>query len=179
MGESEKVVERAIINSLKREFIKASWWDEVQDDVKNRLSWLVEHIESAGPRFTHSFMSLFQWEFERRQLEGQNATSPMASYFSTMMGMRISEEAYQCGFLPTRACLNLYDYIAPNDADVAACLMFCQKVEILEKAGVLFMAKIELKTSSSEMAKLLRKKKKKAKPIHEETIIWEDDPEDD
>lgn len=173
--DSEKIVQQAVIHSLKREFIKASWWDEVQDDVKTRLSWLVEHIDEIGSLFTLSFMSLFRWEFERRKLEGDLVTNLTASYVATLMGMRISEEAYQCGLVPTRACLNLYDYIEPNDADVAACLMFCQKVEALEKAGILSMDGMELKTSPSEMAKLLRtRKKKKDKPIQEETVEWDD-----
>lgn len=178
--EAKKIVQRAIIDSLKQEFIKASWWDEVQDDVKTRLNWLVEHVEEAGSPFANSFMTLLRWEFERRKLEGTNAVNPMASYFSTLMGMRISEEAYQCGFLPTRACLNLYDYVEPNDADVAACLLFCHKVEVLEKANILSMNATEL-TSPSEMAKLLRTRKKSTKPtkpIQEETVTW-DDSEDD
>ena len=100
----------------------------------------------------------------------------MASYFSTLMGMRISEEAYQCGLLPTRAVLNLYDYLQPNDADVAACLMLCHKIEVLEKSGMLVMDEIKTRTSPSEMAKILRPpKKKRAKPIQEETIVWDED----
>lgn len=176
--ESDKIVKQAVVMSLKQEFIKASWWDEVQDDVKTRLNWLVENIDRTGPLFARSFMSLFSWEFERRKTEGNNVTNPMASYFSTLMGMRISEEAYQCGLLPTRAVLNLYDYVKPNDADVAACLMLCHKIEILEKSGMISMTEAELKTSPSEMAKLLRSpRKKKAKPIQEETITWDDEPE--
>ncbi len=179
MDEPEKIVQQAIINSLKREFVKASWWEEVQDDVKSRLSWLVEHIEETGSLFAHTFMSLFRWEFERRKLEGSRVINPMTSYFSTLIGMRISEEAYQCGLLPVRACLSLYDYVEPNDADVAACLMFCHKVEVLEKAGMLSMEDLELKTSPTEMAKLLRTpRKKKAKKIQEENIAWEDSDDD-
>lgn len=173
--ESDKLVRQAVITSLKQEFIKANWWGEVQEDVKTRLNWLVEHVDDVGLLFVRSFMSLFCWEFERRKLEGNNLPNPMASYFSTLMGMRISEEAYQCGLLPARAVLNLYDYLEPNDADVAACLMFCHKIEILEKSGMLIMNKTRLKTSPSEMAKILRSpRRKKVKPIQEETIIWED-----
>ncbi len=171
---SEKIVQQVIVNSLKQEFIKASWWEEVQEDVKARLNWLVEHVDEAGSIFAHSFMSLLRWEFEQRKIDGKHVPSPMASYFSTLMGMRISEEAYQCGLLPTRACLNLYDYIKPNDADVAACLMFCHKVEILEKSGMLTMGDPELKVCPSEMAKLLRvQKKDQDKQIQEENIMWE------
>lgn len=177
--ESDRVVRQAIITSLKREFIKASWWNEVQEGVKTRLNWIIENVDKVGSLFSRSYMSLFCWEFERRKLEGDNVTNPMASYFSTLMGMRISEEAYQCGLLPTRAVLNLYDYVEPNDADVAACLMLCHKIEILEKSGMILMNETELKTSPSEMAKILRPPhKKEAKPIQEETIAW-DESEDE
>ncbi len=171
--ESDKVVRQAIIVSLKRELVKSSWWGEVQDDVKTRLDWIVDHIDQAGLLFASSYMSLFSWEYERRKLEGHNVTNPMASYFSTLMGMRISEEAYQCGLLPTRAVLNLYDYLEPNDADVAACMMLCHKIEVLEKSGMLLMNESELRTNPSEMAKVMRPpRKKKAPPIQEETITW-------
>jgi len=180
--ESEKAVQQAIIASIKREFIKASWWDEVQEDVKTRLNYLVDNVDKIGALFTYSFMSVFSWEFERRRLEGnKTVTSPSAAYFSTLMGMRISEEAYQCGLLPTRAMLDLYDFVQPNDADVAACLMFCYKVEMLQKSGMLEVDDMELKTSPSEMAKVLQTKKRKTKPpIQEEVIEWEDptDPTD-
>lgn len=181
MPKSEKdddAVRRAIIDSLKKEFLKTSWWGEVQEDVRTRLDWLVEHVDQAGSIFAQTFMSLFRWEFERRKIEGKNVTNPMASYFSTLMGMRITEEAYQCGLLPTRALLDLYDFVRPNDADVAACLFFCHKVEILEKAGMLRLHQPEMKTSPSEMAKLLRspvKKKNVGPQISEESISWDDE----
>lgn len=180
MSKVEKIVHQAIVQSLKKEFLKSSWWSEVQDDVKTRLDWLVEHVEEVGPLFARSFMSVFRWEYERRRREGENVTNPMASYFSTLMGMRISEESYQCGLLPTRTMLNLYDFIEPNDADVAACLMFCQKVELLEKSEML-VAGDELKISASEMAKVIKiDKKKEAKPVQEETVTWKDtDDQDD
>lgn len=172
----ESEVQHLIIASIKRELMKAAWWNEVQEDVKTRLNWLVDHIEEIGSLFAHSFMSLFRWEFERRRLDGKKTPTPAAAYFSTLMGMRISEEAYQCGLLPTRAMLDLYDFVQPNDSDVAACLMFCHKVEIMEKAGMLEAGDMELKTSPSEMAKILRpKKRKQAKPIQEENITWDDD----
>ncbi len=77
--------------------------------------------------------------------------------------------------------LDLYDFVQPNDADVAACLMYCHKVEILEKSGMLELKNMELKTSPSEMARVLRPRKKKAKPkpIQEESISWEDDEDSD
>lgn len=175
--ESQKAVKQAIVASIKREFIKANWWGEVQEDVKTRLNWLVDHIDEVGSLFTRSFMSLLRWEFERRRRDGERVTNPMTGYLSTLMGMRISEEAYQCGLLPTRAVLNLYDFIQPNDADVAACLMYCHKVEILEKSGMLQIDETKLRTSPTEMAKVLRsRKKKQAQPkIQEEIIPWDDD----
>lgn len=176
---SKSEVQQLIIASIKRDLIKAVWWDEVQEDVKTRLNWIVDHVEEIGSLFAHSFMSLFRWEFERRRLDGNKTPTPAAAYFSTLMGMRISEEAYQCGLLPARAMLDLYDFVQPNDSDVAACLMFCHKVEIMEKSGMLEAGDMELKTSPSEMAKILRsKKKKQVKPIQEENIAWDDSDPD-
>lgn len=177
MSQADKVVRLAITTSLKRELMKASWWKEVHEDVKTRLDWLVDNVDKAGSLFARSYMSLFSWEFERRKLEGDSVTNPMASYFSTLMGMRISEEAYQCGLLPTRAVLNLYDYVQPTDADVAACLMLCHKIEVLEKSGMILMHETELKTSPSEMAKILRPPRKKKAKIQEETITWDEENE--
>ena len=124
-------------------------------------------------------MALFRWEFERRREEGVSTTHPMATYLSAIMGMRISEEAFQCGHLPTRSILGLYDYVEPNDSDVAACLFLCNQIEILQKTGMLQDFDSDLRTNPSEMAKLLKaktpaKNKNKAE-IEEKTINWDDD----
>ncbi len=178
---------KAIINSVKTELIKLEWWDEVQDDVKTRLEWIINHIEHLGPLFSRSYMTLFRWEFERRKIEGDHITSPYAGFVSSLLGMRISEEAYQCGVLPTRSILDLYDYVEPNDSDVAACLFLCHKIEVLEKIGALAPDVATLKTNPSEMASVIRgnmrKKRKSRKPPpkfdNEEKITWNFDDDDE
>lgn len=178
----DDVLKKAIVHSIKSEMMKIEWWEEVQEDVRTRLEWIINRIDSIGTLFARSYMSLFRWEFERRKLEGQNITNPLAGYVSTLMGMRISEEAYQCGTLPTRSILDLYDYVQPNDSDVAACLFLCHKIEILERMGALQHDEAEMKTTPSEMSKairdLTRKKRKKRTPkIDEEKLTWDFDDE--
>lgn len=177
-SKSEKMVQDAIIASIKKEFVQTKWWGEVQEDVRTRLGWIVENIHTLGPLFAFTYMGLFRWQYECRRAEGKNVNSPMASYLSSIVGMRISEEAFQCGHMPTRAILDLYDYVEPNDSDVAACLFLCHQVEILQKTGMLKEEINDLRTNASEMAQLLRPekpKKKRPRPVQEETINWDDD----
>ena len=179
--ESDKVVQKALTASIKKAFIGTKWWDEVQEDVRTRLEWIVDNITTLGSLFAFTYMSLFRWQYECRRAEGKSVNHPMASYLSSIMGMRISEEAFQCGHLPTRAVLDLYDYVEPNDADVAACLFLCHQVEVLQKTGMLSDRDVDIRTNPSEMAKLLKPKKpkkKKAPFVQEETIEWDDEEEE-
>ncbi len=178
--EYKKVVIQTVISSLKSEFKKADWWPEVQDDVRTRLEWIIDRIEQAGYFFSRTFMTLFRWEFERRQLEGKNVTNPMAGYLTTLLGMRISEEAFQCGSLPTRAVLHLYDYTAPNDADVTACMFLCHKIDTLTRAGLLRVREDKLAATQEEIGAAFQQvaRRKKAeeqmqKPAEEESIKWD------
>lgn len=178
--ESEKAVQTAIVASIKKAFVGTKWWGDVQEDVRTRLEWIVDHITTMGSLFGRTYMLLFRWQYERRRVENKSVNHPMASYLSSILGMQISEEAFQCGHLPTRAVLDLYDYVEPNDADVAACLFLCHQVEILQKTGMLQERDIDIRTSSSEMAQLLKPKKpaKKKPPfVQEETIEWDDEEE--
>ena len=180
LREMDKSVRDTLVASIKTAFLGVKWWNEVQEDVRTRLEWIIDHIQSLGPLFAFTYMALFRWQYESRRIEGKKTNHPMASYLSTILGMRISEEAFQCGHLPTRAVLDLYDYLEPTDSDVAACLFLCHQVEILQKTGMLQEHKdSDLKTSPSEMAELLKapKPKKKIPPIQEELIEWSDDEE--
>jgi hypothetical protein len=187
---SEEAVRKAIIIQLKTEMMKIDWWDEVQEDVQTRLGWVIDHVTDIGPLFARSFMMLFRWEFDRRRIGGETIKNPYAGFVSTLMGMRISEEAYQCGILPTRSLLDLYDYVAPNDSDVAACLYLCHKIEIFEQMGALQHSPEQMKTTPSEMAKVIRDlgKPKRQRPsqkgtplANEEKFTWgfHKDEEDD
>ncbi len=163
----------AIVNSLKRELVRTESWNDVQDDVKARLEWIVNRIDKVGTLFARSYMTLFRWEYERRKLEGKHLKNPLTGYLSTLLGMQITEEAFQCGSVPTRAILSLYDYVEPNDADVTACLFLCNKIEILEKMGALKHDNSEWKINSSEIAEL-RKNPKPALPKRsEEKLTWD------
>ncbi|MHA2279554.1 MAG: hypothetical protein ACXAC5_01495 [Promethearchaeota archaeon] len=130
-------------------------------------------------------MILFRWEFERRRLKVKNLTNPYAGFVSTLLGMRISEEAFQCGILPTRAILDLYDYVQPNDSDVAACLFLCHKIEVLETMGALIHNEEEMKATPSEMARVIKEAQKSRQPRKKnptstvEKITWDFDDNDD
>lgn len=177
----DPIVCQAICRSLKTEIVKLEWWDEVQDDVKARLGWIIDHVDVAGSFFCQTFLMLFRWEFERRRIEKKNPHNPMAGYLSSMLGMRIPEEAYQCGMLPTRAVLDLYDYIEPTDSDVAACMFLCNKIEALERAGMLAHEEVRLSATAKDLADAFRsskaeKAKKTSRPLRkppQEKIEWD------
>ncbi|KKM07854.1 hypothetical protein LCGC14_1729700, partial [marine sediment metagenome] len=42
-----------------------------------------------------------------------------------LFGHKMSEECYQSSIEPTKACLNLNDWVKPNEADVQACMLIC------------------------------------------------------
>ena len=183
---SDPIVRKAIIASIKSELMKIDWWDEVQDDVRARLEWIINHVEHLGTLFARTYMTLFRWEFERRRLTAKKLNNPYAGYVASLLGMRISEEAYQCGLLPTRSVLDLYDYVQPSDSDVAACLFLCHKIEVLETMGALVHNEDELKTTPSEMSKVIRglskrnrMKKRNQHGVTEEKLTWDANNDDD
>ena len=181
MGDkADDIVRDLVIRTIRKELNKIEWWGEVQDDVKTQLDWIIKHIDQMGSFFARTFMMMFHWEYERRQAEGKKINNPMPGYLSGLLGMRIPEEAYQCGVLPTRALLGLYDYVEPNDSDVAACMFLCNKIDILEQAGILPERDFDLKATKQEIASAFqhprpKKRKKKSKPPTEENLKWDFD----
>lgn len=189
---TDQIIRDGLINSLKKDFQKADWWKEVQEDVKTGLMQIIGKIDTMGSSYCQTFMTLFKWEFERRKAEGKTVTNPMAGMLVSLLGMRIPEEAYQCGILPTRAVLNLYDYIEPNDSDVAACMFLCNKIEMLEKAKMI-PATSEQKTTKEDIAaafkdvstqekklsQFLKQKGPTKSDITEENFEWDDEEEGD
>lgn len=162
-----------LINSIKQDIIKIEWFNEVQDDVKTSLDWIIDNIDEIGSYFSSTYMSIFRWEYERRSLKKQ-LTNPMAGVLSVLLGMHISEEAFLCGKLPTRVMLDLYDYIEPTDADVAICLYLCHKIDTLEKSGALTHTREELKTTPTEMINVLKQAQIKKSQVK---LTPEDNPE--
>lgn len=164
-----------IVDSLKRELMKLEWWNEVQDDVKAKLEWVAINITEIGVYFANTFLTFFRWEYQRRKLENSNADNPLSGYLTAILGMRIPEEAFQCGKTPVRAVLNLYDYVDPNDADVASCLFLCHKIEALQKLGFLVLDLPKWETNPAEIFKSIPKKNpSKSKKITEENITWDE-----
>ncbi len=170
-------VSRAIINALKKEFTKKDWWPEVQEDVQTKIGWIIDHIQTMGVAFSKTYFSLFRWELERRQLEGQSSRILPGNLENTP-GMRISEEAYQCGILPTRAVLDLYDFTRPNDADVTACMYLCNKIKLLKQLNLIPLEE-NFSTPDEDIALAFRSLARRKMPsdsiVTEEVLDWDFD----
>lgn len=134
----------SLIPSLKRELREAPWWTDVNDGVKHRLEFVVDNIWYVGVLFKQAFFNLFLLEANRRYINNETCHSnSIASYMAAQLNLAVSEEAYRCGVIPTRAALGLCDgetadeSIKPYDADVMSCMFLCNKIELLEKASLL------------------------------------------
>lgn len=123
--------------SIKKGAKTQTWWKDVNKDVVNRIYWVLDNIDKVGVLFANTFTTLFKWELARRKVEEETVSDHMMEQISVMLDMKISEETYQSGILPTRSVLNLYDYISPSDADVQACLYVCMQIKSLEKSGLI------------------------------------------
>lgn len=176
-------MQESIVPAIKRSLMERPWWKDVQSDVRTNLEWVIDNIEEVGTLFIRAYMTMFRWEFERRKLKGENINTPMVGYLSAALGMNISEESYQCGILPTRSVLDLYDYVRPNDADVSACLLLCHKIEVLEGMGVLTHNTEGMQITSSALAGSMNSGESKPRqpehPITEETVKWDTPDEDE
>lgn len=130
---------RSTIKSLKQGFDKQSWWSYVQDDVKTRLMWVIEHVDLAGISFRDAFVTGFSWEHTRRLLSGEKSEKDRTFRHAAdaILGSAMSEEAYACGKQPCRSVLNIDDWTDPNYADVQSCVFLCHQVDVLEQMGVI------------------------------------------
>ena len=171
------LVSSIISESVRKEINKANWWPEVQEDVKTRLIWIINNISTIGITFTKAYSALFALENIRRKLDKISITHPIANYIASALGMKISEESYQCGILPTRSVLDLYDYTYPNDADVTACMFLCNKIDFLHRTNLLEDKEIFLKPTneeiSAEIQKIAKKEHSNTDNINEKLIKWE------
>jgi hypothetical protein len=163
----------AISIALRLDLQRQEVWPHVQDSVKDRLEWIFTNIEAVGTCFSHTFMALFRLQYESRKIAGVSFTHPVNGILLNALGMPISEEAFQCGILATRATLDLYDFISPTDADVAICLYLCQKIDLLEKHEALTPPYSHWKTTPAKLNDLIAfRTKSVVGPIKEEVIKW-------
>lgn len=150
---ADSIVIDAMKASLVNQIRTAEWAKNIQDNVKEKILWIINNIETVGLSFQKTFITLFKWEQLRRKV--QEITSTPIGTLLNPFPIRLSEETYQCGKLPTRAVLDLYDYVNPNDADVAACIFLCKKIEAFEQISFL-----QAKNADDGEAKLPETRKK-------------------
>lgn len=173
------------IRSLKKGFVKQSWWNLVQDDVKKSLTWTIDHIDLLGSSFRDAFVAGFKLEHKRRFLHGQKTkqSSAFKHTAEAVLGSAITREAYECGKLPCHGVLSLYDFIDPNYADIQACIFLCHQVDILEQMGIL-TEEANIEPSTDKMIQLLKdlaridgQLRKRKSTDDFETIYWDFDDE--
>ncbi len=118
---------KSIISSMEQ----SPWWKYVQKEVKGELYKVISSLEKVGTRFRDAYTNSFQYFYAMRLSQGRSKVG-----YPGIFG-KISEETYQSSILPTKMLLNLDDWNKPNDADVQACMLLCQHIDILEGLGIL------------------------------------------
>lgn len=86
------------------------------------MELIIDNIEVIGDLFQEAFVSHFKLAHAQRILEGIT-TEPAQP--GVLFGRKMTEECYQSGINPTKACLQLEDWTKPNEADVQACMFLC------------------------------------------------------
>lgn len=123
-----------IVAALKESCCKAEWWKFVQEDVRESLLYIMDNISAVGIVFRQSFVSQFQFEHACRVVA--KANKPFAEP-TGLFGPKFPEEFYLSGIVPTKNLLKLDDWTEPNEADVYACVTFCQQIDVLHYMGIL------------------------------------------
>ena len=114
---------------LLASYEQSDWWEYVQDDVRNSIQEIIHSIGVLGPLFRNAYIDSFRFEHSRRMLQGVTGD---AKEHGPLFGKILPEEVYQSGIFPTKLLLNLNDWVEPNDADVRACMILCQQIEVLQ-----------------------------------------------
>ena len=111
---------------LKAALKSSNWWPIIQDEIKNQLDYILNNFELLGPHFRDAFVALFKYEHQKRMVQGiMDKTSKPSALF----GKTMSNECYECGKMPTKVVLGLYEWTDPNEADVQACISLCNQLD--------------------------------------------------
>jgi len=139
------------IDCVRKSLTSTSWWSFVQEEIKEQLNYLLEHINTIGVPFKNAFLSAFRYEYSLRYMKGtaNNLTKPGA-----LFGKYMTEECYQSGIIPVKMLLHLDDWTVPNDADVQVCMQFLQQVDLLEELGLFDLDK---ELTKSQIIKAINK----------------------
>jgi hypothetical protein len=118
--------------AIVKAFTEVDWWAIVHDEVKEGIQFLIDNIAQLGPSFRDAFRSSCELELKRREILQQNEDkSP-----SVLFGAKFTEEQYQSSIDAVKCLLRLGDWFEPNEADVQACRLLCEHVDILDNLQV-------------------------------------------
>jgi len=163
------------IKTLRESLASADWWELVQDEVKERLDFVVLHLDTIGVDFRDAFVAVFKYEHLRRVLEKEAVPRKRPG---ALFGKIMPEESYRSGIEPTKTLLSLQDWVQPHDADVQACMYVCQQVDIFETLG-LFGSSKQRSSSISKAFKTFQGKSRKKRKFNPKVDLTElDDPEE-
>ena len=125
--------------SIKRAIREIEWWKLVHKDVSLEIAFLIDHIDKLGLLFRDAFPSACMLTQQKRKIH--EANSP-AEELSLIFGSKLSEEVYQSAKATTVHLLGLDAWFEPTEADVQACRLICDHIDVLESFDLL--KKIEL-----------------------------------
>jgi len=116
------------IKPLKKSLVQESWWQYVQDEVKQQLEWIINNLPYTYDIFPTIFYWSFLWSCRRRILNKQRPIMTMESALECLENPVMSEEAYQSGKPAVENVLEVQDWFRANDADVYACFVLRHKI---------------------------------------------------
>lgn len=147
-------------SSIKRAIKEVSWWKLVKEEIQNEIQFLIDNIHSAGIPFCKAFRASCSLNLIRREILGTKIKDDESSI---IFGDKMSEEVYQASKEPVLHLLRLAEWTDISEADVQACRLLCDHIDILIHYGVLTEKK------DSTVADMVEKavKKTKSKKEHE------------
>lgn len=127
------ILEKSKVN-IRKIFEDSSWWRYVQDDVKIRIIYIIDHIETFGYFFKRSFRSLVNLQHIKRKQTKFNFSLKESG---VLFGVALPEEVFQSSINATKVVLELNEWTNPNEADVQCCKVLCDQIDFLEAANLL------------------------------------------
>lgn len=120
--------------SIKRAIKEISWWQYVQKEVQEQLFIIIEHIDELGVPFRDALRAACKLN-ERKRRISKKSKSPNEP--SILFGAKLTEETYQAAKDPVICLLGLGEWVDLSEADVQACRLLCDHIEILVSYNVL------------------------------------------
>lgn len=119
--------------AIRKALEEVEWWQAVQEETKEQINFIIEHTPVLGQPFRDAYQALCKFTNRKRRLLKQNEKPNTPS---VLFGLKMPEETYQSGREATKTLLGLGDWFEPNEADVQACRLICEHINILESLGV-------------------------------------------